>query len=136
MRRRLGSARTAIPAKVVDASLVAAWCFREDREAEAAALLYGGQVHAPLLLAYELANIARRKAAAAPERAEFLVEALATASAIVDQWEDVDHQAVVRLALSTGLTAYDASYLFLARRHSLPLLTFDERLGRAAAQRH
>ena len=31
--------------------------------------------------------------------------------------------------LETGLTTYDASYLYLARTPGIPLVTFDERLA-------
>jgi predicted nucleic acid-binding protein len=44
---------------------------------------------------------------------------------------DVDHVAVVNLALDTGLSTYDASYLYLARHLSVPLVTFDRRLQQA-----
>jgi predicted nucleic acid-binding protein len=35
----------------------------------------------------------------------------------------------VRLGLSTGLTAYDATYLWLARTLGMPLVTLDKKLG-------
>jgi predicted nucleic acid-binding protein len=41
---------------------------------------------------------------------------------------------LVQLALSTGLTAYDASYLSLAMALEAPLATFDRRLQEAAAR--
>lgn len=41
----------------------------------------------------------------------------------------VDADAVVELALSTGLTAYDASYLWLARRFGADLVTLDKALN-------
>ena len=37
------------------------------------------------------------------------------------------------MALATGLTLYDALYLELAKRHGLPLGTFDAALRRAAS---
>lgn len=40
--------------------------------------------------------------------------------------------AVLTLAVATGLTPYDASYLWLARRLGLPLVTLDQTLARAA----
>lgn len=46
-------------------------------------------------------------------------------------WVVVDHVVVLRLALDTGLTTYDASYLYVARTLGLPLVTFDGRLRRA-----
>ena len=121
-----------MPAKVVDASVVAAWCFRESRASDASELLLDSDLHAPLLLAYELASIAARKAAAYPERLDVLSLALGTALAIPFHWSDIDQTAVVRLALDTSFTTYDASYLYLARTLGIPLVTFDQRLARAA----
>ena len=46
---------------VVDASVLAALAFREDRAAEARTLLDGAELYAPSLLAYELVSIARQK---------------------------------------------------------------------------
>ncbi len=40
---------------------------------------------------------------------------------------------VVSLALATGLTAYDASYLWLARLLGAELVTLDRRLAAAAS---
>ncbi len=47
----------------------------------------------------------------------------------------VDHAAVTELALDTGLTTYDASYLHLALSLGVPLITFDDRLARVARRR-
>jgi len=44
----------------------------------------------------------------------------------------IDLSAVLPLAESLGLTAYDASYLWLARRLGAELVTLDRRLARAA----
>ena len=44
----------------------------------------------------------------------------------------VDHDAVVELAIATGLTAYDASYLWLAHQLGAELITLDRQLARAA----
>jgi predicted nucleic acid-binding protein len=44
----------------------------------------------------------------------------------------VDHAAVVGLAAETGLTAYEASYLWLARSLGAVLITLDRRLERIA----
>jgi predicted nucleic acid-binding protein len=123
-----------MPARVVDASVLAAWCFRETRAAEALALLQDSDLFAPVLLAYELASIARRKATAYPQRLDVLSDALQTALALPIHWSDVDHSAVFRLAVNTNLTSYDASYLYLARLLGVPLVTFDQRLARAAGR--
>jgi predicted nucleic acid-binding protein len=123
-----------MPARVVDASVVAAWCFREPRAAYALGLLQGSDLYAPPLLAYELASVARRKVAAYPEEIDALSEALATALALPIHWSDVDQIAVLRLALAAGLTTYDASYFYLARALGVPLATFDQQLLRAVQQ--
>ena len=120
-----------MPAKVVDASVLAAWCFRESRASEALGLFQGSEIYAPYLLAYELTSIARRKATTYPHRLDVLSEALQTALALPIHWSEVDHLTVLQLALDANLTAYDASYLCLARALGAPLATFDQRLVRA-----
>jgi predicted nucleic acid-binding protein len=121
-----------MPARVVDASVLAAWCFREPRASEALDLLQDSDIYAPFLLAYELSSIARRKITAFPESLDVLSEALETALALPIHWNSVDHSAVLRLALDANLTTYDASYLYLAQALGTPLATFDQQLGRAA----
>ena len=44
----------------------------------------------------------------------------------------VDHAAVMDLAEATGLTAYDASYLWLARELEAELVTLDRKLAAAS----
>jgi len=121
-----------MPVRVVGASVLGAWCFRESQAPEALSLIEGAQLHAPVLLAYELTSIARRKAVAYPDQVNALAEALQTALSLDIDWRGVAHDAVFRLALQAGLTAYDASYLYLARALGASLATFDRRLGRAA----
>ena len=121
-------------ARVVDASVLAAWCFRESRASEALELLRDSELYAPYLLAYELTSIARRKAATYSDRTDVLSDALQTALALPIHWSEVDHLKVLRLALDTNLTSYDASYLHLAQLLGAPLVTFDRRLERAAQE--
>ncbi len=45
---------------------------------------------------------------------------------------DVPYQEVYDLARETLLSAYDASYVYVARSRGMPLLTFDRRLQEAA----
>jgi len=117
-----------MPGKVVDASVLGAVVFQEPRLAAAVALLQGAELYAPILLAYELASIARKKALLHPPSAQDLLANLEDAQAMDIRWMEVNHLAVVRLALETGLTTYDASYLQLAQSLGLALVTFDERL--------
>jgi predicted nucleic acid-binding protein len=44
----------------------------------------------------------------------------------------VDHISVLELAMKTGLTAYDASYPYLAQVLEAELVTLDKQLGRMA----
>ncbi len=47
----------------------------------------------------------------------------------------VDHAEALNLADAAGLTVYDASYLWLAQKFGVPLVTLDKVLERAAARR-
>ncbi len=120
-----------MPAKVVDASVLGALLFGEPRAEEAFSLLQGATLYAPTLLDYELASIARKKALRYPEQREGLFQALRLGLSLELHRVEVDHEAVLHLALETGLTTYDACYLFLARSLGVPLITFDERLQAA-----
>ncbi len=44
---------------------------------------------------------------------------------------EVDADAALRLAAATGLSVYDASYLWLARERDADLITLDRRLAAA-----
>ena len=120
-----------MPAKVVDASVIAAIAFEEPRAGEAELLLKETNLFAPTLLAYELTNVALKKARKDLNQAGAIGRALLIALRLAIRWIEVDHGAVLRLALDTGLTTYDASYLYLARSLDIPLVTFDERLRAA-----
>ena len=117
-------------AKVVDASVLGALVFNEPRAGEAAALLEGAELYAPKLMAYELAHITQKKSAQLPAQINAIKEALNIALLMEIRWLDVSHMAVLRLALETGLTTYDASYLYLSRLLGADLATFDDKLQR------
>ena len=67
-----------------------------------------------------------------PDQAPGLLEALRLWDRLGVEQVAVDPVAVVVLAGETGLTAYDASYLWLARRLRATLVTLDRKLTRAA----
>jgi len=125
---------------VLDASLTLTWYFDDettpateavlDRVSEAGAVVPG-------LWWLEVANAfqsaLRRKRISAEYRDESLTE-LAQLPITVDA--DTDTYAwttTLRLAERFGLTIYDATYLELAQRRSLPLATLDKELREAAA---
>lgn len=125
-----GFESSGMPAKVVDASVLGALIFGEPRAGEAAALLEGADLYAPGLMAYELTHIAQKKSVQFPDQLNAFQEALEAALRMDIRWSDVRQSAVLRLALETGLTTYDACYLYLSRLLGAELATFDERLRR------
>ena len=128
-----GSGSYGTPAKVADASVLAALIFGEPRAAEADSLLPGAELHAPPLLAYELTRIAQRKASQSPTQRGAFEEGLETALAMNIRWREISHAAVLQLALQTNLTTYDACHLYLSRALGATLATFDRRLQAAAS---
>ncbi|RME23030.1 MAG: PIN domain-containing protein [Deltaproteobacteria bacterium] len=120
---------------VVDASVMASWIFGEPRAARAKSLLAGKALYAPKLMGYELAHVASKKAARHPELTQKILQALGLAMRLDINWVDVDLVAASNMAIAENLTAYDASYLWLARKMGVTLLTFDEKLLRAAGKK-
>jgi len=118
-----------MPAKVLDVSVLGALVFGEPRTKEALSLLEGTELYAPPLLAYEFTSVARKKVLRYPQLREKISKALEIGLSLNINWTEADHAAVLQLVLDTGLTTYDASYLYLARSLGVPLLTFDERLA-------
>jgi len=119
-------------AKVVDASVIASIAFGEARGNEAMALINDGELHAPELLDYELANIAWKKARSEPKLASEIVAALRVILRVAIRRLRIDAAEVAELALSSGLSAYDAAYLWAARELGAELITFDATLKKAA----
>ena len=118
--------------KVVDASALAALLFGEPEAEAVAAQLDGARLVAPGLLAFELANVCLMKCRRHPDRREALLAAFQLRDRLGVEEIAVDHADVLELALKTGLTANDASYLYLARQLGAELVTLDKMLGRAA----
>jgi predicted nucleic acid-binding protein len=118
--------------KVVDASALAAISFQEDEEQELRARLRGHELHAPALLRYELASVCLKKIRLHPDKRDFLLTQLGASMAIAINEHPIDPVEVVALAETFKLSAYDASYLWLAQYLDAELVTLDEKLGKAA----
>lgn len=118
---------------VVDASVLAAVAFGEPAAAAWTRRLDGAVVFAPRLLQYELQSVARKKCRRHPDQAAQIVSALAAAldPSLGITWIDPDAADVVLLAHGTGLTAYDAAYLYAAAMTGADLLTADDALAAA-----
>lgn len=123
---------TGIDVKVVDASALAALLFGEPEAEAVAARLDGARLVAPSLLAFEPANVCLVKCRRHPDQREALLAGFRLRDRLGVEEIAVDHAGVLDLADQTSLTAYDASYLWLARRLGAQLVTLDAELGRAA----
>lgn len=119
-------------AKVVDASVLAAILFGEPEGAQAAAAIEGADLIAPHLLRFEIANIAVKKARRAPQLVAHLSQVFELLDRTKIDYAPVGAHAAAELALLHGLSAYDASYLWLSRDRGAELVTFDQRLHAAA----
>jgi predicted nucleic acid-binding protein len=119
-------------AKVPDASVIAALLFGEPDAALARKLIAGSELYAPALLPFELANVALKKILRWPRVHGDLLTSLRAGLSMGIQLMDVDHAETVELARTTGLSSYDASYLWVAREIGGELVTFDATLKKAA----
>lgn len=115
---------------VVDASVSAAWFLPDEATPDTEAALQATATHdvwVPALWLLEVGNMLlnahRRKRITADKRRE-LAAAAAALRIRVDR-EPVAITALDELAARHGLSAYDAAYLELALRRSLPLATLD-----------
>jgi predicted nucleic acid-binding protein len=119
--------------KVVDASAIAALLFGEPGAEKIAELLGEARLVGPSLLNFELANVCLIKGRRHPAEQQALKAAFSLRHRLGIEEVTIDHDAVLDLAFTTGLTAYDASYLWVARRFQAKLITLDRQLAAAAA---
>jgi len=120
---------------VVDASALAAIVFHEPGFEAIRRKLDRAEVFAPRLLQYELTNTAWKKARREPSKTALIFSALA--AAFDDRWGlvwcDVDAPNVAVLAHATGLTGYDAAYVWLAGSLGADLVTLDRQLAKPSS---
>jgi predicted nucleic acid-binding protein len=119
--------------KVVDASALAALLFGEPEAGAVAMRLDGARLVAPALLAFELANVCLVKCRRHPRLREALLAGFRLRHRLGVEEVAVDQDAALALSIETGLTAYDASYLWIARELGAELVTLDKALGKAGA---
>ncbi len=122
--------------KVVDASALAALLFGEPEAETVARQLGDARLVAPALLGYELANVCLIKTRRHPEQQSALTAAFELRHQLGIEEVAVDHDGTLALAARTGLTAYDASYLWVARQLGAELVTLDRQLATAEASSH
>jgi len=119
---------------VVDASAVAAMLFGEPDGATIAAHLEGEALIAPQLIDYELAHTCEKKIRRHSHQHEELIAMFTSLEQFGISRISVPLADVVSLALATGLTTYDASYLWLATDRDIELVTLDRKLARVNAE--
>ena len=122
-----------MPVKGIDASALAALLFGEPEAEDVAAQLDAARLVAPALLGFEVANVCLVESRRHPDQAAALRAAFRLRARLGVEEVAVDQDEVLELAAATGLTAYDASYLWLSRRLGAELVTLDRRLARAGA---
>ncbi len=124
---------------VVDASVVISWCFEDEANGYAEAVLESlayAEAFAPAVWPLEVGNVLlaaeRKKRLSKAESVRFL--ALLNSLPVTVEQEHPERMfgEIVALARQHGLSTYDASYLDLAMRIDLPLATLDTHLAKAA----
>lgn len=122
---------------VVDASVAVKWLLVEDHSGAARQLATTGvELHAPRLLASEVANavwVRSRRGEIERSRTGALV---ATISDMPLQWHQDETVCAdaTRLAVAYDRPVYDCMYLALAQRIGARLITADQRFANALAQ--
>lgn len=129
---------------VLDASVTASWLLPDehtDGAKRAYAKLRAAMVeaHVPELWLWECGNIianAVKSGRMTPEDAMLTWGVLDAVRARVESsaFEPAQVRACLALAVDSGLSIYDAGYLWLALSRRLPLLTHDQKLADAAGR--
>jgi predicted nucleic acid-binding protein len=115
---------------VVDASAVGAVVFGEPEGPTIRAHVRDETLIAPQLIDYELANVAVKKIRRHLEPAPLVLAMLTRVEDLAIRRIPIPAPGVVELAGTTGLSAYDAAYLWLALSQDIELVTLDARLAR------
>jgi len=118
------------PPVVVDCSALAGIIFEEPWQAEAGEKIRGRSMNAPFLLEIELSSVAIKKHKQG--YGALVDKGLERFKALNVSLHQIELKEVLALALQYKLSAYDASYLWLAANLKAPLATFDEKLATAA----
>jgi predicted nucleic acid-binding protein len=125
---------------VLDNSVAMRWCFENAAHSYADAILKrlatGEDALVPVLWFYEasavLARAQNRGMLTAPKAKAFITELKSLNISADEESATRVFDDVHRLALAYRLTSYDAAYLELVLRRSLPLATLDNDLLRAS----
>ena len=117
-----------MPAKVVDASAIGALLFGEPEAPVISAALEGKDMIAPSLITFEITNICLKKLRKYPEHQAAIRSAYLLFFRMGIKKVEINGPEVLTLAERTGLTAYDATYLWTAQELRIDLVTLDRAL--------
>lgn len=124
---------------ILDCSVAMAWCFEDEADGYADAVLDGlveGTAVVPSHWRLEVANVllvAQRRGRLKEADSTRFLELLGALPIEVDSETGARaFGAILSLGREHGLSSYDAAYLELAMRDSVPLASLDQRLGLAA----
>ena len=120
--------------KVVDASAIAAILFDEPAAKVVAPKLHRAILVGPTVLTYELVSVFLKKARRHPADHKVFETMLAMRVRFDIEERRVDPDGVAALAIETALSAYDASYLWLAHKLDVELVTLDRELAAVAGR--
>ena len=116
---------------VVDASAIAAVVFQEADGDMVHAHVRDDTLFAPHLIDYELMNVGLVKIRRGLGNELLIRSMMSKVPFLRIRRVSVAIDAVMPLALQTGLSGYDAAYLWLARSLDVELVTLDRKLARA-----
>ncbi|MDZ7587027.1 MAG: type II toxin-antitoxin system VapC family toxin [Patescibacteria group bacterium] len=122
---------------VVDASIILAWLLPDEREVRVNRLFAAyrqkkNHIYAPKLLVYELIN--GLKSAILRKRIDWLKAKRAIDVFLQMKFELIDQsgeeKTILQMANKLNLSVYDASYVVLAKKLKVKLLSLDKKLQR------
>jgi predicted nucleic acid-binding protein len=119
--------------KVIDASAICAVVFNESKQSDVERRLHAVRLHAPALIDFEVASTCLKKIRSRPADQDDVMRLYNNFQNFTISKAAIDLTEAVVLAEQFNLSAYDASYLWLARELGAELVTLDARLERAAA---
>lgn len=118
---------------VIDASIVAKWFLEEEKRNQAELLRKNHlkkkiKLAAPVLLFFELANLLITKKTVSPAKAKEGLAALLKMEIGFFLFEEDDLRFWMEQARKRKISAYDASYIALAKRLNCEFITADKKL--------
>ena len=118
-----------MPVKVIDASSLAAILFNEPDSGNVVTSIADDALVAPQLILFEVASVCLKKIRARPRDRDAVLAAFQLMDRLDVEMTPVSFVEVIELAEDSGLTVYDASYLWLSRLLKCELLTLDKKLA-------